>query len=84
MNMKNEMELLNRSKLKTYLLLFDLKTGEQFSPNFLCNELLDVDTSLSDLNYTFKLDKKGDNPRKIDFVSYLKKNYILNNCFKLN
>lgn len=85
-NLKRELELLKRNQLKNNVVIFGLKTGDQFSPDSLCNkinDLLEIDISVNDLNNTYKLGEEEDSPIKIEFISYLKKKCVLDNCNKL-
>lgn len=73
-----------RSK-KNNIIIFGLESSESLCPVSLCRELhglLDVEIQVSELNNIYKI-KAKENPIKVEFISYLKKLEVMNNCKKL-
>ncbi|KAJ8965829.1 hypothetical protein NQ314_003876 [Rhamnusium bicolor] len=87
LNLKTKIEILETRDKKNNIIIFGInKPVDTISPQFICqklNHLLDTDLTELDLNNAHSLGNSENSPIKVEFVRYLTKNTVLQNCHKL-
>lgn len=87
LNLKNKIENLETRDKKNNIIVFGInKPEDTLSPQYICqklNHLLDIDLTELDLNNAYPLGNSENSPIKVEFVRYLKKDTVLQNCHKL-
>lgn len=82
---REKLELVSRQEKKKNLIIFGLKNIDTI-PKYICeqlNQYLEINITEKDISDVYKLGKNDNSPIKIEFVSYLTKKLILQNCYKL-
>lgn len=86
--LKNKYETLEKSLRKNNVIIFGLqKNTEGHLVNYVIetlNDILNLNLTISDINDIYTIGKKeNDKPIIVKFISYLKKQEVLKNCYKL-
>ncbi|KAJ8967343.1 hypothetical protein NQ314_002948 [Rhamnusium bicolor] len=86
LNLKTKIEILETRDKRNNIIIFGINKPDTISPQFICqklNHLLDTDLTELDLNNAYSLGNSENSPIKVEFVRYLTKNTVLQNCHKL-
>lgn len=85
--LNEEVETLKRENIKKNIVIFGLnKKREEITAENVCldlNQLLEIDLNVNDFSDIYPLGKTENSPIKIEFISNLKKKYLMKNCRKL-
>lgn len=85
-DLKNKIKILETKNKKNNIVLFGLENSEKISPQFICQQLkrhLDVDVIEADINNLYLSGNSQNGPVVVEFLSYIKKNSVMKNCYKL-